>query len=116
MLRIVNTRVRPEIKEIVAAASRALALLDAGRLEELSLSCEALNQEMNDAGADGKRALAEEATEAVKEMAVFSRVLTATWANVDVMNFLRELRASRLEYTPQTRRQWMSMKARDGDD
>lgn len=116
MLEIVKTRARPEIKEIVAEASRALALLDAGRLEELALSCEALNREMTAVGAAGQKALAEEASEAVKEMAVFSRVLTATWANVDVMNFLRELRASRLEYSPPARREWMSTKACHGDD
>lgn len=106
MLEIAKNRARPEIKEIVAEASRALALLDAGRLEELASSCEALNRDIHAAGAAGQRALAEEAGEAVREMAVFSRVLTATWANVEVMNFLRELRVSRLEYAPQARRRW----------
>ncbi len=116
MLEIVKSRVRPEIKVIVAEASRALALLDAGRLEELASSCEALNREMHAAGAAGQRAFAEEASEAVREMAVFSRVLTATWANVEVVNFLRELRVSRLEYSPQTRRHWNPTGACHGDD
>ena len=36
----------PELKELVAEASRALAQLDAGRLEELALSCQALNRDL----------------------------------------------------------------------
>jgi len=116
MLEIVKGRVRPELKEIVAEASRALAHLDAGRLEELALSCEALNRGMNAAGAAGQRALAEGASEAVREMAVFSRVLTATRANVEVMNRLRELRAGRLEYAPLPEERWMPTKGRDGNN
>ncbi|MGA7858788.1 MAG: hypothetical protein WCA11_12710 [Terracidiphilus sp.] len=116
MIETVEIGVQPELKEIIAEASRALAHLDAGRLEELASSCEALNREMNAAGAAGHRALAKGASEAVKEMAVFSRVLTATRANVEVMNFLQELRAARLEYSPQTGRQWMPAKASHGDD
>ena len=37
-------RVRPELKELVVEASRALARLDADRLEEMALSCQALNR------------------------------------------------------------------------
>ena len=37
----------PELKELVAEASRALARLDAARLEELALSCEALNRDLD---------------------------------------------------------------------
>ena len=38
---------QPELKELVREASRALASLDAGRLEELALSCQALNRELD---------------------------------------------------------------------
>jgi hypothetical protein len=37
---------RPKLKELVVEASRALARLDADRLEELALSCQALNREL----------------------------------------------------------------------
>jgi hypothetical protein len=84
-----------KLKETVAEASRALARLDAGRLEELALSCQALNRDL--AEADNKR-LAVEFREAASEMAVFARVLEATRANLQVMNRLRELREGRLEY------------------
>jgi hypothetical protein len=89
----------PELKQIVADASRALALLDAGRLEELALSCQALNRAIPAASAEEKRTLNRQAVEAQAEMAVFGRVLEATRANWKVMNRLRELRMGRLEYT-----------------
>jgi hypothetical protein len=37
----------PEIRQLVMEASQALAQLDAARLEELALSCKALNREIN---------------------------------------------------------------------
>ena len=85
-------------------ASRALARLDADRLEELALSCQALEPRSGArrSGAtgcgDARAALARERKEAEGDMAVFARVLEATRANLDVMNRLRELRAGRLEY------------------
>lgn len=85
-------------------ASRALARLDADRLEELALSCQALNRDLAGerdrahGSAAERAALALEAKDTVREMAVFARVLEATRANLNVMNRLRELRAARLEY------------------
>ncbi|MGA2887328.1 MAG: hypothetical protein ABSE51_04700 [Terracidiphilus sp.] len=92
-----------KLKELVVEASQALARLDADRLEELALSCQALNRDLGHrdlAGgdADGRAALAVEAKEAVGEMAVLARVLEATRANLNVMNRLRELRQGGLEY------------------
>jgi hypothetical protein len=92
-----------KLKELVVEASRALAQLDAERLEELALSCKALNRdlvlgELAQGDGDGRAALAIEAREAVGDMAVLARVLEATRANLDVMNRLRELRAGRLGY------------------
>jgi len=94
---------RPKLKELVVEASRALARLDADRLEELALSCQALNRELVQkeharGGAADRAALALECKEAEGDMAVFARVLEATRANLTVMNRLRELRAGRLEY------------------
>jgi hypothetical protein len=89
---------RPRLKELVAEASQALAHLDAERLEELALSCQALNRDLVLGDQDSRNALAAESREAVGDMAVFARVLDATRANLHVMNRLRELREGRLEY------------------
>jgi hypothetical protein len=91
-------RQHPELKQLVVEASRALSCLDAERLEELALSCQALNRALEPASADQRRDLARQAREAAGDMAVFARVLEATQANLKVMNRLRELRAGRLEY------------------
>ncbi len=95
-------RARPKLKELVVEASRALARLDADRLEELALSCQALNRDLahdrTQQDGDGRAALAIECKEAEGDMAVFARVLEATRANLNVMNRLRELRAGHLEY------------------
>lgn len=89
----------PELKELVVEASRALARLDAPRLEELALSCQALTRTLNPKDARVRQLLAQQARESEGDMAVFARVLEATRANLNVMNRLRELRAGRVEYT-----------------
>ena len=103
MQEIGERRGRPKLKELVVEASRALARLDADRLEELALSCQALNRDLAQSDlaqqdVDARAALALECKEAEGDMAVFARVLEATRANLNVMNRLRELRAGRLEY------------------
>jgi ABC-type transporter Mla subunit MlaD len=96
----------PELKQLVAEASRALATLDADRLEELVLSCQALNRElMPTETADARtvalarRSLARQAREAAADMALFDRVLDATRANLKVLRRLRELRSGHFEYS-----------------
>ena len=110
----------PKLKELVVEASRALARLDADRLEELALSCQALNRnwgrELVRGDAEARKALADEAKDATKEMAVFTRVLEATRANLSVMHRLRELRAGRLEYTPPRVLGWPPTENRHGDN
>lgn len=91
-------REHPELKELVVEASRALARLDADRLEELALSCQALNRELKPVRPEDRSLLARQAHEAAGDMTTFARVLEATRANLDVMNRLRDLRAGRLEY------------------
>jgi len=91
-------RVHPELKDLVVEASRSLARLDADRLEELALSCQALNRDLAPAGREERAALARQAREAAGDMTTFARVLEATRANLSVMNRLCELRAGRLEY------------------
>jgi hypothetical protein len=110
MQEIVELRVGPTLKDMVVEASRALAHLDANRLEELALSCQALNRDLvNTSGSAGtaKRAkLAAQAREAAKEMAVFAGVLDATRSNLNVLNRLREMRIDRLEYREGQVRGW----------
>ncbi|MGA7341440.1 MAG: hypothetical protein WBE72_24985 [Terracidiphilus sp.] len=89
---------RPELKELVLQASRALARLDAERLEELALCCQALNRDSKPEDAGQRELLKREARDAAHDMAVFARVLDVTRANLQVMNRLRELRRGRLEY------------------
>ena len=91
-------RMNPELKQLVAEASRALACLDADRLEELARSCQALNRELPNLQKEERIELACQAGAATEDMAVFGRVLEATRANLDVMNRLRELQMGRLEY------------------
>ena len=88
----------PELKALILDASRALAGLDANRLEELALSCQALSRDLTPAN---HQELASQSREAAGDMAVFARVLEATRANLGVLNRLRELRAGRLEYSEQ---------------
>ena len=89
---------RPELRELVVEASRALARLDAEQLEELALCCQALNRDLEPASGSGRASLRRQAREAADEMAVFARVLEATRSNLEVMNRLRALRAERVEY------------------
>ena len=116
MQEITARQVNPELKELVTEASQALARLDAPRLEELALSCQALNREAASFQAEEKRELSRQAREAAGDMAVFARVLEATRANLRVMNRLRELRASRLEYSERQARGWTGTESGNGDD
>lgn len=112
--------VYPELKQLVAEASRALATLDADRLEELALSCQALNCDLMPAGTADARAatlarqnLARQAREAAADMDLFDRVLEATRANLKVLRRLRELRSGRFEYTGP---EWAATGSRHGHD
>jgi hypothetical protein len=88
-------QVRPELKMLVAEAARSLAKLDADRLEELALSCEALKRN----GGEGKQQFTiGDVRDAKQDMAALAKVLEATRANVAVMSRLRELHSRRTEY------------------
>lgn len=128
MQTIEEHREHPKLKALVVEASAALARLDAGRLEELALSCQALNgalPERDSAQTDeaARMALRLEAREAEGDMAVFARVLEVTRANLNVMNRLRKLcaieleyRAGRLEYGGPQAPRWRQKGNRHGDD
>ena len=99
-----SEQARPELKELVREASEALARLDAGRLEELAQCCRALNRDwsLQADGAKRQQELARQAREAAGEFVIFTRVLRATRANLDVMARLRGMSCGmsdeRLEY------------------
>jgi hypothetical protein len=108
--------VHPKLKELVMEASRSLARLDATRLEELALSCQALNRDLSCMDGDARRALGSQARDAVGDMAVFARVLDATRANLSVMNRLRDLRTGRLEYGQAPASGWRRAESGNGDN
>lgn len=107
-----------KLKDLVIEASQALARLDTARLEELALSCQALNRDLSErdlARMDGnaRQELVLGAREAVGDMAVFARVLEITRDNLNVMNRLREFRvgwskyrAEQLEYGGPQVQEW----------
>ena len=97
----------PDLKALVVEASQALARLDSVRLEELAISCQALNRDVASLDARDRRELARQARDAAGDMAVFARVLEAARANVKVMNRLRELKTVRLEYSERQARSGM---------
>lgn len=80
------------LTRLVAEASRALTHLNAERLEEMALSCEAL------VGGSERPEKCEipEPWNAQGDMAIFQRVLEATRANLKVMRRLREMRMAEL--------------------
>ena len=89
---------QPQLREIVAEVSAALALLDASRLQELAVVCERLGLDHQPMTAAETADLARQAREAAQGMEVLAHVLEATRANLTVMNRLRDLREGRLEY------------------
>lgn len=105
--------VKTRLKDLVQEASRALAQLDAVRLEELANCCRALNCE---SGLSGRRGLSAEAREAAADMAVLARVLKATRSNWEVMERLRDLRQGRVEYSVSKAAGWQPEGGRYGND
>jgi len=101
-----ESQMQPVLKEIVFEASRALARLDADRLEELALSCQALNRDYSAASLQDRSLLAAEARETNREMKVFSRILDMTQANLGVLDRSRERQSECLEYGQPVMRLW----------
>jgi hypothetical protein len=117
-----NTKAAPEMKELVREASAALARLDAERLEELARCCQALNRDLRKRSrtqgqAEVGATLAVQAREAAGEFVVFTRVLEATRANLEVMMRLRAFQQEQLEYGGQARaHHWARPEASDGNN
>src|SRR5215475_7523014 len=93
-----SPRMNLELRELVVQASLALVRLDGERLEELAMSCQALNRDLGPLSSGEREDWARQARDAAGEMAVFGRVLDATRANLDVIGRVRERNAARLEY------------------
>jgi hypothetical protein len=109
-------REHPELKELVLEASQSLAHLDADRLEELALSCQALNRALRPSSADERGELVRQTHKAAQDMKVFARVLEATRANLNVINRLRELREGQMEYGERQAQEWTGMESAHGDN
>jgi len=105
----------PGLKEVVREASRALARLDADRLEEMALSCQALNRDLDRISPQNRAILATQAKEAMGDMKVFARILEITRDNLVVMNRIRDMRANRLEYGEKSVRGWVHTENGHGD-
>ena len=88
------------IEEIVLEASKALTSWDADRLEELALSCEALNSDLMSLTPAGRAALAVEAQRAHRHLTVLKRSLHYTRENLKVLKNLRSGHDEQLEYAP----------------
>jgi hypothetical protein len=124
MLEFGARRLHPELKELVMEASRALACLDADRLEELALSCKALNSDLAEADlaadTERRRSLVRQAREAAGDMAILGRVLEATRANLNVIKRLRQLRGPGrepcLEYGEAQTPAWRQTENSHGDN
>ena len=116
MLECGARREHPDLKQLVIEASRALAQLDASRLEELALSCQALNRVFADSGVESRARLAGQARKASKDMEAFARILEATRCNLGVIIRLRELRAGRVEYGERPAHGWAPAEIRHGDN
>lgn len=86
---------KPPLKILVAEAAQALSVLDVERLEHLAHTCEVLNRNLSP---ETQQACACEVRAAKKEMAALAKVLEVTRSNAAVMERIRMMRTSRLEY------------------
>lgn len=108
-------RVYPELKELVAEATRSLARLDAERLEELALCCQALGADLA-AGRLDRSEVVRQAPEATRERQVLAQVLSATRANLQVVERLRNAGGRGSGYGDRAADAWGRVEAGFGDD
>lgn len=101
-------------KQIAVEASRALANLNADRLDELAQSCQALNRDLPLALQNNRDAVLREAKQAFAAVATFALVLDATHANLQVLYRLREVQAGSHDYGAGQTRPWGSQECVHG--
>ena len=103
-------QVKPnDLKDLVLSASRALAHLDADRLEELALSCAALNRNLPRASMAERTEIFAQLRAAVPQMVTLARMLDVTRANLDVIHRLREIRMGQTGYEDGVKRGWIAL-------
>lgn len=103
-----------ELKDLIAEATRSLALLDADRLEELAACCTALSGRVSGLEPEEQVSLRRQSAEAAQAMAVFGRVLEATRANLNLLRRLQEPQGG-LEYSESQARGWVPAEVHRGD-
>jgi hypothetical protein len=113
MQRFEQARVHPALKDMILEAARALAQLDADRLEALAVSCQALSRDFKRESVE-RKVLSSEARGALVEMGAFESVLAATKANLEVMRRARKLRDELPQYGPGAGRGWQSREVENG--
>jgi len=104
------------IEEIVLEASKALTNWDADRLEELALSCEALNSDLMLLTPAGRAALAVEAQRAHRHLAVLKRSVHFTHENLKILKNLTAAHDEQLEYSPGPLGDWAARECEHGDN
>lgn len=87
-----------EWKIILADASHALTQLDAARLEEMAISCAALVRDRQEVHCDPHWRPKTVPCVTEPEIAIFTRVLEATRANLQVLHRVCARRTTQLEY------------------
>ena len=107
---------QPVLKEIVVEASRALARLDADRLEELALSCQALNKDYSASSLQDRSLLAAQARHSRRELKTLARILELTQDNLQVFRQTCEPQSGRLEYGQPQSRFWQRAENGHGDN
>jgi hypothetical protein len=104
----------PELRRTLVEASEALARLDADRLEEMALSCEALvsgGEQRDGSGCELNCA----ASDTARELSILGRVIDATKTNLTVLRSLRDRKCARLEYGPLPAGAVSTVEGRHGD-
>jgi hypothetical protein len=109
-------RFAPSEKSFIAEASRALARLDAERLEEMALSCEALTRDLPSSSSERRAVFKFDSEDTLNEMAVFARVIEATRANLKVLGRPGSGGSKAIEYKTDPDKQWILAGNRNGDN
>lgn len=113
---LANAQLTPTaLHGLLDEASRALATLDAERLEELAASCLALSRDLPEVYKSIRFMRVDELQAARSKLSGFARVLDGTRGNLEVIHQVSALEASMLEYTYPARN-WGEEPRSDGND
>ncbi|HWA94481.1 MAG TPA: hypothetical protein VG844_07750 [Terracidiphilus sp.] len=104
-----------ELQALLFEASRALSRFDANRLEELALSCQALNRNLPEIHTSIRALPPAGARTARNHLATLARVIEVTRGNLAVIRQISTFEAGILEYARPSD-VWGKGAAHDGDD